>query len=77
MTTINLPTDHQPATDDASEVLLGIDGNAGSVMGATTRALKAAGNPTSVLDAYRREAMSGDYDHLLAASMTYLEGQAS
>ena len=74
MTTINLPDEHEPVTDDASEVLLGIDSNAGAIMGTVTRALRAAGNPTSVLDAYRREAMSGDYDHLLAASMTYLEG---
>lgn len=52
--------------------LVGIDGNAGSVMGFVSRALKQAGNSTAVVDAWRREAMSGDYNHLLRAAMEYL-----
>lgn len=74
MTSITLPDGHTPATDDASDVLLGRDSNAGSIMAATVDALRSAGNPISVLDAYRREAMSGDYDHSLAVSIAYLEG---
>jgi hypothetical protein len=51
--------------------LVGVDGNAFAVMGAVRRALKRAGNPPEVLDAYLREAQSGDYDHLLQTSMLY------
>lgn len=51
--------------------LVGVDGNAFAVMGAVTKGLKRAGNPAAVIDAYRVEAMSGDYDHLLQVSMLY------
>lgn len=58
---------------DADEItLVGIDGNAGTIMSHVNKVLKASGNPKKVQDAYRLEAMSGDYDHLLVASMTYL-----
>jgi hypothetical protein len=48
--------------------LVGIDGNAYSVMGHVTNALKRAGYPKAV-EIYREEAMSGDYDNLLCVSM--------
>lgn len=51
--------------------LVGIDGNAFAVMGAVSRALRRAGNPPAVVDAYRKEATAGDYDNLLAVSMAY------
>ncbi len=41
--------------------LIGQDGNAFSILGATTRALREAGNDEAVLDAYREQAQSGDY----------------
>ena len=44
--------------------LSGTDGNAFALMGQVTKALKRAGHGDEV-DAFRAEAMSGDYDHLL------------
>jgi hypothetical protein len=49
------------------------DGNAGSVIGACVRALRRAGNTPEVIQAFRREAMSGDYDHVLETAITYCE----
>jgi len=51
--------------------LVGVDGNAGAIMGTVSRGLRRAGNPKEVIDAFREEAMSGDYDHLLSTSMLY------
>lgn len=48
------------------------DGNAFMVMGAVTKALKRAGHG-DLVDRYREEAMSGDYDHLLQVTMEYVE----
>lgn len=52
--------------------LTSIDGNAFSVMGATTRAMKRAGIPKSECDAYFAEATSGDYDHLISTTMKWV-----
>lgn len=49
-----------------------VDGNAFAVMGAVTRALKRAGQGDKV-EEYRVKAMSGDYHHLLAVSMEYVD----
>lgn len=62
--------------DEDSSSLIGVDGNAFSIMGYVTRTLRRAGNPSSVLDAYREKAMGGDYDHLVATSMAYLDGDS-
>jgi hypothetical protein len=51
--------------------LVGIDGNAFSVMGEVIGGLRAAGNEASVIEAYQNDAMSGDYNHLLTVSMAY------
>lgn len=58
--------------------LVGEDGNAYSIMGRTTAALRRAlsaesVDPAPIIDAYRREAMSGDYDNLLATTMRYVD----
>ena len=52
--------------------LVGQDGNAFSVMGAVKQALKQAGADKEYIDIYMSEAMSGDYNHLLAVSMDYV-----
>lgn len=70
---IEVPKVGRPAEAPGSEVLLGVDGNAFAVMGSTQKALKAAGASPDFLRAYQAEAMSGDYDHLLAASVAYLD----
>jgi len=49
--------------------LVGQDGNAFSVMGLVARAMRKAGLPKSDIEAYQKEAMAGDYDHLLQVTM--------
>lgn len=48
--------------------LVGNDGNAFSIMGAVTKALKAEGATPEEIAEYRRDSMSGDYDHLLSVA---------
>jgi hypothetical protein len=71
---IRLPADGAPDDPPGSDLLLGVDGNAFAVMGATAKALRRAGATPAFVDAYRTLAMSGDYDHLLAVSMAALDG---
>ena len=53
--------------------LTGRDGNAFAVMGAVRQALRRAGAPKAIEDAFTKEATSGDYNHLLATAMAYVE----
>lgn len=53
--------------------LCGQDGNAFSIMGRVTRAMRQAGISSDEIDAYRREATSGDYDNLLRVTMLWVE----
>ena len=52
------------------------DGNAFSVMGAASKAMKAAGATQADVDAYTKDAMSGDYDHLLRVTMEAVDLRA-
>ena len=51
--------------------LTGIDGNAFSIMGTVTKALRKAGFPKEHVDKYMEESTSGDYDNLLRVAMKY------
>lgn len=53
--------------------LVGIDGNAFSIIGTVQRALRSAGNGKDVIDAFTEEAMSGDYDHVIQTAIAYTE----
>ena len=53
--------------------LVGEDGNAYAILGRVQRALKAAGWSKGERDAFFAEATSGNYDHLLATVMKYLD----
>lgn len=53
--------------------LTGTDGNAFAILGAVTRALRKAGNPPAVVEAFKAEATAGDYDHLLATTFAYCD----
>ena len=53
--------------------LVGEDGNAFAIMGRVQKALKRAGNDSEVVDSYLKQAMSGDYDHLLAVTLAFVE----
>lgn len=68
---MSAPTKLPDAWVNPDADLVGVDGNAFSILGYTTRALRRAGNPPEVVEAYKAEATTGDYDHLLAVSMTY------
>ncbi len=53
--------------------LVGEDGNAFAILGRVMRAMKLAGLPKEVQDAYFAEATSGDYDHLLQTTMKWVK----
>jgi len=55
--------------------LTGEDGNAFAVIGAVTKALRAERVPKAEIDAFRNEAMAGDYNHLLRACMAWVDVQ--
>ena len=50
-----------------------VNGNAFAVIGAVTKALRRAGVPAEEREAFTKEAMSGDYDHLLQTCMKWVE----
>lgn len=52
--------------------LSGTNGNAFAILGKVQRALKRAGQP-DLADEYMRVATRGDYDHLIATTMKYVE----
>lgn len=53
--------------------LVGVDGNAFYVMAYVIRAMKREGYSKELIDSYTQEAMSGDYDNLLAVSCEELD----
>ena len=53
--------------------LIGQDGNAFAVLGTCQRAAEKAGWTPEQINQWRTEAMSGDYNHLLATCMTYFD----
>lgn len=53
--------------------LLGIDGNAFSIMGAVNRVLRNAGYSGTARDAFREEAMSGNYDHVIQTALDWID----
>jgi hypothetical protein len=53
--------------------LIGEDGNAFAIMGRVKKALMRAGADKEYIDKYLKEAISGDYDHLLVVSMEYVD----
>ena len=52
--------------------LVGEDGNAFAIMGRVIQALKKSGYENLIED-YKEEAMSGDYNKLLQVTMDYVE----
>ena len=53
--------------------LVGIDGNAYSVMGYVIQAMKREGFSKSEIDDYQADAMSDDYNHLLSVSAEMID----
>jgi hypothetical protein len=52
--------------------LVGTDGNAFALMGKVCAALR-KGNRSDLVSEFQKEAMSGDYDHLLTTCCEYVE----
>ena len=59
----------QIVTNKVKLELVGLDGNAFSLMGAFSQAARRQGVPKEEIDAVLKEARSGDYDHLLCTLM--------
>lgn len=55
--------------------LTGNDGNAYAIIGTVIRGLKEADVSVEERDAFREEATSGDYDHLLQTAMKWVAVQ--
>jgi hypothetical protein len=53
--------------------LIGHDGNAYAVLGKVRRALEGAGVDPAEVKEFMTEATAGDYDHLLATVMRWVE----
>lgn len=53
--------------------LIGRDGNAFAILGAVRQAMRRANVPEETIEKYLTEAKSGDYNHLLATTMQYVD----
>jgi hypothetical protein len=53
--------------------LVGHDGNAFAIMGKVSEALRKNGVPKEEIDAYLKESMSDDYDHLLRTAVRWVD----
>jgi hypothetical protein len=60
------------AKTNVTVTLVGKNGNAFSILGTVIEALNKAGHKDLAED-YSREAIKGDYDHLLRTTMEYVE----
>jgi len=49
-----------------------IDGNAFSILGVVSRAMRSASVPTDKIEEFKVEATSGDYNHLLQTCMKWV-----
>jgi hypothetical protein len=57
---------------NAQVKLVGTDGNAFAILGKVKKAIAKSDHP-ELASVFMNEAMSGDYDHLLATCMEYVE----
>jgi hypothetical protein len=66
---------HGPRYPEITVTLVGQDANAFSILGKVRAALKRAGLSSEEVEAFTIEACSGDYDHLLATVMRWVDVQ--
>lgn len=57
---------------DVEVQLTGEDGNAFLIIGRVSKALRSSKVPDEEIDAFRNEAMSGDYDNVLQTCMRWV-----
>lgn len=75
---IDYEDDDEDLWDDEEDLtekytLVGVDGNAFSIMGYVAQAMKSEKMSQSEINDYRKEAMSGDYNNLLCVSMDMID----
>ncbi len=58
---------------DITVKLVGTDGNAFAIMGIVKKALRRAGADREYCEKYMDEAISGDYNNVLATTMKYVK----
>ena len=61
----------EPITDVKAK-LVGEDGNAFVILDKVSKEFRKAGYDLDFIKDYQTQAMSGDYDHLLITTMTYV-----
>lgn len=64
--------EHEVRYPDIYVQLVGLDGNAFSIMGRVMDALKKAGVPKEEIDEYYAQSTSGDYDNLLRTATEWV-----
>jgi len=62
-----------PKFPDVTVQLSEEDGNAGAIMGRCAKAARRAGVEKDDINQFRKECMSGDYDHLLQTCMKWFD----
>ncbi|EIM63243.1 hypothetical protein [Desulfobacter postgatei] len=67
-----MTTKSEPKTD-VKVKLIGEDGNAFHILGKVIKALQKAGYDKEFIQQFQDEATSGNYDHLLATVMEYVD----
>lgn len=72
---ITVPAEGRPATAPGAEALVGGDGNAFAILGTAKRLLQRAGASPAYITAMMAEATTGDYSHVLATCMAYLDAE--
>jgi len=64
---------YTPKYPEITVQLVGEDGNAFSILGRVTRALRRGGATIDDINEFQREATSGDYDNLLRTVCKYVD----
>jgi hypothetical protein len=65
-------TDLTPAGKPKGKIPVDVDGNVMVIIGKSRRALRHTGHTDAEIEAYSADAMSGDYDHALQATMRWV-----
>jgi hypothetical protein len=63
----------KPKYPEIEVQLTGRDGNAASIIGAVSKALRRAGVPGEEIKKFTDEAMSGDYDNVLETALRWVD----
>lgn len=71
MTPSELAESDQPTHRQFNIDLSRVDGNAFAILGVVTGSMRRQGASKAEIEAFRAEAKSGDWDHLLATAVDY------